>query len=102
METKAAKNYPPKSMTQAHVFISGFVQGVGFRHFVRSKASELELTGWIRNLPDNRVEVVFQGNKSAIEEIIKDCKKGPFLSEVDNVDFQWEDGEDKFTSFDIL
>lgn len=87
-------------MSQARVFISGFVQGVGFRHFVRSKAIELGLTGFVRNLPDGRVEAVFQGDKSSIEQIIKDCRKGPFLSEVENIDVDWVNTEEKFKSFE--
>lgn len=89
-------------MKQAHIYISGFVQGVGFRHFVRSKANELNLRGWVQNLPDNRVEAVFQGPKETIERIIKECKKGPFLSEVEDINVEWEKMEKKFNSFDTL
>lgn len=89
-------------MKQAHIFISGFVQGVGFRHFVRSKANELGLTGWVLNLPDNRVETIVQGSKEKIELLIEQCKKGPFLSDVEEADVQWEEVEQKFNSFDIL
>jgi len=73
----------------AHVFISGFVQGVGFRRFVRHHALSLELTGWVKNLPDNRVEAVFQGSKEQIEKIIAICKKGAFLSEVKDIAVEW-------------
>ncbi len=89
-------------MTQAHVFISGFVQGVGFRHFIRSQARELGLTGWVKNVPDGSVEAAFQGPKEKIEEIIKHCKRGPFLSEVEKVDVKWEKIEEKFDDFVIL
>lgn len=89
-------------MKTCRVFISGFVQGVGFRHFVRSKANELGLTGFVHNLPDGRVEAIFQGDKSSIEKIIKHCKKGPFLSEVENVEVKVEDIKKKFGSFDTL
>ena len=75
----------------AHVFISGFVQGVGFRRFVRHHASKLEITGWVKNLPDNRVEAFFQGTREQIEKIIVICKKGAFLSEVKDVVVEWED-----------
>ncbi len=89
-------------MTQGHVFIEGFVQSVGFRHFVKSKAVELGLKGFVQNLPDGRVEAVLQGSKENIEKLIKLCKKGPFLSEVEDVDVQWENSEEKFEKFDIL
>jgi acylphosphatase len=87
----------------AHVFISGFVQGVGYRQFVKRSARALNLTGWAKNLPDNRVEAVFQGSKEQIEKIISACKKGPFLSEVKNVVVEWEDqSTENFSSFEVL
>jgi acylphosphatase len=85
----------------AHVFISGFVQGVGFRRFVRHHALSLGLTGWVKNLPDNRVEAVFQGSKEQIEKIIAICKKGAFLSEVKDVQAVPEEGAEHFESFEI-
>ncbi len=89
-------------MKQCRILIFGFVQGVGFRHFVRSKAHKLGLTGWVKNLPDGSVEAVFQGDKSSIEQIIEQCKKGPFLSEVEGVDVQWEQPQQELNAFDIL
>lgn len=74
---------------QAHVFISGFVQGVGFRQFIKRKAKELGLTVWIKNLSDGRVEALFEGSRDRIEEVISLCREGPFLSEVKNVEVEW-------------
>lgn len=88
-------------MKQAHVYITGFVQGVGFRHFVRDTAAELGLTGWVRNLPDGRVEAVLQGRKKEIEEAILLCRKGPFLAEVERVDVAWEEPEAGVSDFSI-
>lgn len=68
-----------------HVLISGFVQGVGYRQFVKSNARKLGLTGYVTNLPDKRVEALFEGGEESIQEMIKLCKKGPFLSEVDAI-----------------
>ena len=87
----------------AHVIISGFVQGVGFRRFVKYQALKLGLTGWVKNLADNRVEALFQGPKEHIEMIIVVCKKGSFFSEVKDLRVEWEDQvTENFTSFDIL
>jgi len=87
----------------AHVIISGFVQGVGYRRFVKHHALKLELTGWVKNLSDNRVEAVFQGSKEQIEENIAICKKGSFFSEVKNILVEWEDNPaENFISFNIL
>lgn len=85
-----------------HVFISGFVQGVGFRRFVKHNAVKLGLTGWVKNLTDNRVEAIFAGPKEQIEKIIAICRKGPFLSEVKDLQVDFEDLEIVYNSFDII
>jgi acylphosphatase len=72
-----------------HVLISGSVQGVGYRYFVKSKARELGLRGFVKNLPDGRVEAVFAGKKEKLNMMIKFLKKGPFLAEVDNLEINW-------------
>ncbi len=89
-------------MKEAHVFISGFVQGVGFRHFVRKKAQKLGLKGWVTNLPDRRVEAAFQGSEEKISEMIKLCKKGSFISEVENIDVEWVEKDEEFSEFKIV
>jgi acylphosphatase len=89
-------------MKMCHIFISGFVQGVGFRQFVKKNALKLNLTGWIRNLSDNRVEAVFCGSKEQIEKIISICRKGPFLSEVKDIEVISEDSKEYFNSFEII
>jgi len=83
----------------AHVFISGFVQGVGFRQHIKRRARSLGLTGWIRNTSDGRVEALFSGSKDKIEEAISECNKGPFLSEVKNVVVEWLESAEKFYDF---
>jgi len=95
-------------MQQAHVFISGSVQGVGYRYFVRSNARKLGLTGWVRNTEDGGVEAVLQSSTSSdqegkkkIEEMIELCRKGPMLSEVEHIGFEWEEREESFASFAI-
>lgn len=89
-------------MSKAHVYISGFVQGVGYRQFVKREARNLNLTGWVRNLPDGRVEAVFQGDKKNIEEAIKACHSGPFLSSIENVEIVWEETERTLDSFEVV
>ncbi len=87
-------------MKQVHLLISGFVQGVGFRAFVRNQSQKLGLKGWVRNLSDNRVEVIAQGEEAILKELIKICEKGPFLSEVKNIAVEWHEPAEKFTSFE--
>lgn len=86
---------------QAHIFILGFVQGVGFRRFVKSKAKSLNLTGWVKNLPDGRVEAVATGDKNKIDMLIKFIEKGSFFSEVKSVQISLEE-EETFNSFEII
>lgn len=86
-------------MKQAHVYISGFVQGVGFRAYVRSKARKLGVNGWVRNLSDDRVEAVFQGEKDVISKLLKFCNRGPFFAEVTDIVVDWEEAKEIFTEF---
>ncbi len=86
---------------RAHVFISGIVQGVFFRSETRRKAVKGELTGWIRNLPDNRVESVFEGEEDAVKEIIEFCRRGPLRAEVTGVNVVWEHYSGEFRDFEI-
>jgi len=87
---------------QAHVFILGFVQGVGYRQFVKAKAKKLGLKGWITNLSDGRVEAVFQGDKESIEKMLEICKKGPFFSQIKSVNVNLEPEEVIFDDFKII
>ena len=89
-------------MKVAHIFISGFVQGIGFRQFIKINANRLGITGWVRNTPDDRVEAVFSGQKEKIEEMIKLCRKGPFLAEIKEVHVEWEDSTENFETFEIV
>jgi acylphosphatase len=89
-------------MKQAHVYISGFVQGVGYRAYVRSKARKLGLVGWVRNLSDERVEGVFQGEKDVIEKLLKLCRRGPFFANVKDIVVDWEEAQETFLEFKKL
>lgn len=88
-------------MKQAHVFISGVVQGVGYRYFVRNNARKLGLTGWVRNTEDGGVEAVFQGEEKIIEQMVALCRQGPFLSVVKQIGFEWEEQEELFSEFSV-
>ena len=88
-------------MRQAHVFISGSVQGVGYRYFVKQNARKLGLTGWVRNTEDGGVEAVLQGDKKLIEQLIALCKNGPFMAEVQHVGLEWDAVKEEFADFTI-
>lgn len=86
-----------------HVFISGYVQGIGFRQFVKKNADKLDLKGWASNTFDNRVEAQFFGSKENIEKMLELCRKGPFLSEVKNMKVKWlADAQNDFEDFKIV
>lgn len=87
--------------TRAHVHISGRVQGVTFRASTRRKARDLEVKGWVKNLPDGRVEAVFEGSQKAVKEIIDWCHHGPRPARVDNVEVGWEEPKNEFESFKV-
>lgn len=89
------------SKARAHLLISGRVQGVFYRAFTREAASYLGLCGWVRNLPDGRVEAIFEGNREDIEEIINQCYSGPPGARVDNIDVSWEEYKGEFQDFGI-
>jgi len=88
-------------MQRVHVTISGDVQGVGFRSWVRRQAQELGLTGWVRNRDDGTVEVVAEGTRSALDELVKRCRRGPETAWVADVAVQWSDATDEFVTFEV-
>lgn len=62
-------------MTQGHIFYSGTVQGVGFRYTVQRFANQLNVTGWAKNLTDGGVEILVEGPKDSIEQLINSIDK---------------------------
>jgi acylphosphatase len=83
----------PQEQIRAHVFVSGRVQGVGYRYCTGRQAQRLGVNGWVRNLPDGRVEAVFEGTRKLVEEIICWCYKGPSSAVVKDVAVEYEEPE---------
>lgn len=84
-----------------HVFYSGRVQGVGFRYTVQSVASQLGLTGWVKNLRDNRVEVTCEGGDENIRSFL-DTVKNEFPGHyIVNIELNWEEPRHEFDGFEI-
>ena len=73
------------TITGIHLIISGMVQGVGFRFSTRQKASELGITGRVRNIRGGRLECIAEGDKEVIEKFIDWCRKGPPAASVESV-----------------
>jgi len=83
----------PQEQIRVHVFVSGRVQGVGYRYSTVNEAQRLGVNGWVRNLPDGRVEAVFEGSRKLVEEIIRWCHKGPTAAVVKDVAVEDEELE---------
>ena len=78
------------SSAALHALVYGRVQGVGFREFVRRQAEALGLTGWVRNLADERaVELEATGNRAALEQLVRSLHEGPRLANVSRVEIEW-------------
>jgi acylphosphatase len=69
-----------------HVLVSGRVQGVGFRWYARERAEQLGLAGWVRNLPDGRVELLLEGREGAVEAMLVWLERGPPAAHVRSVE----------------
>jgi len=84
-------NDPQQNATVcAHVWISGKVQGVGYRLSAQSEAVKRGVNGWIKNLPDGRVEAVFEGDKAAVDQMIQWSHQGPTAAVVKDVNVEYE------------
>ena len=86
---------------RVHIYVSGRVQGVFYRSNTRRKALELGITGWVRNLPDGRVEIVAEGEREKLERLIEWCRHGPPLARVEDLEIIWEEPRGEFDSFTI-
>ncbi|HKK24147.1 MAG TPA: acylphosphatase [Gracilimonas sp.] len=85
-----------------HIFITGRVQGVGFRHFTRKNADKIGITGWVKNLPDGRVEALFQGPEQKVNELIDRCKEGPISAYVKKIDVTKAEDAKDHDSFEVI
>ncbi len=87
---------------RAHAFVSGMVQGVFYRANTMYEAHKIGgLTGWARNLPDGRVEVVCEGDRGKVERLMDWLWKGAEYADVEDVEITWEKATGEFKDFDI-
>lgn len=87
---------------RANIFVSGHVQGVFYRDFTQTCALSHNLTGWVRNTGDGRVEVIAEGEKRDIEELVAELNEGTPTSIVEKVEVNWEDYTGEFSDFRII
>jgi len=86
---------------RAHIIVSGKVQGVFYRAETASKAKRLNITGWIRNLPDGRVEAVFEGESTEVEKMLAFCSRGPANAYVVSMDVRRQEWKGEFENFTV-
>jgi len=87
--------------TRAHVFVSGRVQGVFFRSETKREARKHGVNGWVRNLPDDRVEAVFEGEEENVKKLLEFCRRGPPGARVTNTQVTWESYSGEFRDLEI-
>ena len=86
---------------EIHVIVKGYVQGVAFRFYAERAAGKLNLTGWVRNLPNGDVETVAQGTRPSLETYIDWLQQGPPSARVMDVITQWREITYSYNSFSI-
>lgn len=97
-----SKVYALYMFKKIHLLISGKVQGVFYRANAKKKAEELGLTGWAKNTPDNKVEILAKGEEDKLREMIRWCYNGSSGAVVDKVKAEWMESEKEFDKFEIL
>lgn len=92
---------PMTEIVRKRVVVSGRVQGVWFRDSCREHARGHGVQGWVRNLPDGRVEAVFEGPPDRVDALVAWCHQGPPRAQVDRVEVTGEAPEG-IRGFDIV
>lgn len=90
------------SKQRIRIFVSGKVQGVFFRQALKVMAKKNNVTGWVKNLPDGRVEAVLEGNIEDVGRLIEWSHGGPANARVEDVEIVNEKFSGEFTQFDVL
>ena len=91
----------PVEMVRVHVWVKGLVQNVGFRAHVEYNASQIGVTGWVRNVGYDTVEAVAEGERDKVDRFIEAMKAGPRASRVDESRIEWEQVTGEFKSFAV-
>jgi len=89
-------------LVRVRIFAGGCVQGVAYRFFAEKYADRMGITGWARNLPDGRVEVLAEGSGGNIEVFLELLREGPRLARVDSFDIRREASTGEFRDFQVV
>ncbi|MCP9463684.1 MAG: acylphosphatase [Nitrospira sp.] len=90
-----------KGVVSAHIWVSGHVQGVGYRAFATRAALKHGVVGGVRNLDDGRVELEVEGTPTAIDALLQDLRDGPPAARVTHVETRWGEATGRFSTFKI-
>jgi acylphosphatase len=93
---------PPSDLVQLHIRVDGHVQGVGFRYFVYDFAQAKALNGWVRNRHNGEVEVLAEGSREDLEDLLTHIRRGPSRSMVTEVKFDWSSASNLYDKFSLL
>ena len=86
---------------RVHIFVNGRVQGVFFRQATRVIAIKNNVTGWVRNLDDGRVEILIEGDDKCVDSVIAWCDCGPANSRVDDIQINNEEYSGELENFEV-
>jgi len=92
---------PTHESGRIHIYVTGRVQGVGFRAFVQHTAVELGLCGWVRNVGYNQVETIAEGSPQVLDHFLEAVRTGPRGARVNGSNFNWEIPLGEFKAFEI-
>jgi acylphosphatase len=88
-------------MERLSAVVEGMVQGVGFRQYTLRRAQRLGLTGWVKNRHDRKVEVLAEGPRNSLEQLLQQLHEGPPASMVRDVHATWEQATGEFIDFHV-
>jgi len=88
-------------MKRYHLYVSGIVQGVGFRWYSQKIGRKIGVYGWVKNLPDGRVEIVVEGEDEKVERFIKELKEGYLGENIRDIEKIEEEYKGEFKGFEI-
>lgn len=89
-------------LVRAHVIVSGRVQGVLFRWETLRRARSLGICGWVRNLPDGRVEALLEGEEKNVNKLLDWMRVGPEMAVVKSLEVDWQPYKGDFSNFRIV
>lgn len=96
-----SQNNEKNNREELYAVVHGYVQGVGFRYFASHKALSLGLRGYARNKGHGSVEIVAQGSRGALENLLVALQQGPSAAEVDEVETTWREPTEHLSGFSI-